>query len=62
MTKKLCRLAMAVLLAAILPVTTTAQTSETRYIVERGDTLWDIAATFLLILCTGQRYGTTTQV
>ncbi len=37
---------MAVLLAAILPVTTTAQTSETRYIVERGDTLWDIAATF----------------
>lgn len=46
MTKKLCRLAVAVLLTALLSFSVAAQKSETRYTVERGDTLWDIAATF----------------
>ncbi|OOF09485.1 hypothetical protein BZG82_10725 [Salinivibrio sp. PR5] len=46
MTRKLFNLAAAGLLAIGLPVLAASSAESQRYVVERGDTLWDIAATF----------------
>ncbi|WBA08616.1 LysM peptidoglycan-binding domain-containing protein [Salinivibrio kushneri] len=46
MTRKLFNLAVAGLLAIALPVLAAGPAESQRYVVERGDTLWDIAATF----------------
>ncbi|OOE38041.1 hypothetical protein BZG00_14930 [Salinivibrio kushneri] len=46
MTRKLFNLAAAGLLVVALPILAAGPAESQRYVVERGDTLWDIAATF----------------